>query len=790
MLPEHLRMHSAAPSRPELTFQGPNYRISVITDGIIRCEWSERGCFEDRASQVVVNRDAGPVDCEVQDTDEHLIIRTSRLDFYYNKGPFTPAGLHATIRALPTHHAVWRVGQKPAESLPDSWRNYGGTVRTLDDVDGETDLGFGFNSFVGYSELDDSKSLVFDESGWVTSRADTNARDVYVVGYGRDHQETIQAIHQLTGPSPLLPRWALGNWWSRYHAYSDDEYLMMLNEFSDKKIPLSVAIVDMDWHITDVDPELGTGWTGFTWDRSLFANPAEFLAGVKSQNLVVGLNLHPADGIRRHEECYPEAARAVDQDPAEGEPVRFDAGSTDFWKAYFLHALHPLEKQGVDFWWVDWQQGTFSSVPGLDPLWALNHLHYLDSGRPRPATEGGARRPLTFSRFSGVGSHRYPVGFSGDSVMSWSSLEFQPKLTATSSNVAYGWWSHDIGGHMAGTTDPELYARWVQLGCFSPILRLHSTRSDEIRREPWLFEDVVSNVVVSFMRLRHQLVPYLYSMNDHAHRRGIPLVRPMYWTHPDSAEAKSNLGQFWFGQDLLVVPIVQPLDEHTHLGHVSGYLPEGVWVDILTGTVYDGGRVVTFCRPLSGYPVLAPAGTVLPLTSAVEAAGFGVALPESVDLVVVAGGSGSFTLVEDDDSPNPDQAHTTYSWDWDSKTLTISPVQGSSDCIPSSRTYRAIIVGVDSGDETNRVTVDLGVVDTATGGTWTLEDSCPTTLATNTEQLAQRVFALPMPVLTKKALNLILNDGSIAKQAARVMTLDLPESTKEAIFEVLTSRVE
>ena len=149
-----------------------------------------------------------------------------------------------------------------------------------------------------------------------------------------------------------------------------------------------------------------------------------------------------------------------------------------------------MEDEGVDFWWLDWQQGTNTKVEGLDPLWMLNHYHFLDSAR-----EG--KRPMTFSRYAGVGSHRYPVGFSGDTVISWESLAFQPYFTNTASNIGYGWWSHDIGGHMQGTRDDELEARWYQYGVFAPINRLHSTQNEYIVKEPWRFRKEVCETMKS-----------------------------------------------------------------------------------------------------------------------------------------------------------------------------------------------------------------------------------------------------------------------------------------------------
>jgi len=138
------------------------------------------------------------------------------------------------------------------------------------------------------------------------------------------------------------------------------------------------------------------------------------------------------------------------------------------------------------------------------------------------------KRSFAFSRWGGLGSHRYPIGFSGDTVVSWRSLDFQVHFTATAANVAFGWWSHDIGGHMDGIEDPELYARWLQFGVFSPILRLHSTQNPFHERRPWGWDAQTFAVARSAMQLRHAFIPYLYSMAWRDHQGGGTLLRPMY----------------------------------------------------------------------------------------------------------------------------------------------------------------------------------------------------------------------------------------------------------------------
>src|SRR5690606_29482521 len=122
-------------------------------------------------------------------------------------------------------------------------------------------------------------------------------------------------------------------------------------------------------------------------------------------------------------------------------------------------------------------------------------------------------RTFIFSRWGGLGNHRYPIGFSGDTHVTWRSLAYQPYFTATAANVGYGWWSHDIGGHTFGIEEPELYLRWVQYGVFSPIFRLHSTKNHFHERLPWKYDAEIGRLASDMLRLRHQLIPYLYSMS-------------------------------------------------------------------------------------------------------------------------------------------------------------------------------------------------------------------------------------------------------------------------------------
>mgnify|MGYP002230016051 FL=1 len=148
-----------------------------------------------------------------------------------------------------------------------------------------------------------------------------------------------------------------GNWWSRYHKYTEQEYKELMERFEREQIPFSVAVIDMDWHLVDIDPKYGSGWTGYTWNREFFPDPKEFMDWLHKRNMKITLNVHPADGVRAYEQAYERVAKRMGIDPDSQEPVQFDVTDRHFLEVYFEELHHPLEEKGVDFWWLDWQQG-------------------------------------------------------------------------------------------------------------------------------------------------------------------------------------------------------------------------------------------------------------------------------------------------------------------------------------------------------------------------------------------------------------------------------------------------
>ena len=741
---------------------GENCRITLLTDSLIRFEYSPENIFEDRASQRVWFRDLGEVSFSAQCSGKDICILTDALCIRCQEGTGFLQSLAVNMRSPQRSCEIpWTYGKQE--------ENLSGTARTLDGADGETALEAGILSKDGFAVMDDSETVLLEENGWLAERASTG-KDFYLFAYGHDYRRAIQDFYRLTGPTPMIPRYALGNWWSRYYKYTEQSYLELMERFRQEQIPFSVAVIDMDWHLVDIDPRYGNGWTGFTWNRDYFPDPERFLNRLHGMGMKVTLNLHPASGIRAFEEMYARMAVRMGIDPATEQPIEFDFTNPAFIRVYFEEIHHVYEQQGVDFWWIDWQQGSRTAIKGLDPLWLLNHFCYLDNGR-------AGKRPMIFSRYAGPGSHRYPIGFSGDTIMSWASLQFQPYFTYTASNIGYGWWSHDIGGHMMGYANDVMAARWYQFGAFSPINRLHSTCMEFMGKEPWNFRTEVRDAMCKALRVRSQLVPYLYTMNYRSYRDGRPLISPMYYDYPEMADAYPSgfLGcegfrnQYLLGTDLLVAPIVTEQIPEVNMGKVKVWLPEGLYHDFFTGMIYRGGKVMELYRELDSIPVLVKAGAIVPLLH--DPMGDGVSNnPDTLEVRVYGGGQGSFQLYEDDnetcDYQNDICVKTSMEFDWAAGTFRLGGAKGTLSLIPDKRTWIVKFMGI--GKNSVRVTVNGEAV----GAESSFDDvmGCLTVKAANVAADASiEIRLLNTPVLnhnhTAQRLHHILQRAQIGNQA-------------------------
>lgn len=646
MLDKHLIARIAPMADPANIVCWKQYRVTVLQDRLFRIERNEERRYRDSATLCVWFRNMPPQDFSFEGGESEAVITTKARKL--------------VLRESREDCYIEMDGKQIAISNQD---NLLGTYRTLDRCNGGlfyekyssepvgVPLENGVCSRSGVAVFDDADSVTLMENGEVSASSGEGS-DEYVFAYGNDYREAVRALYMITGPVPMIPRYALGNWWSRYHAYTDKSYLRLLTNFEEHDVPLTVATLDMDWHYSkNIDEEFHiteqgltdffygstNGWTGYSWNKHLFPDYKSFLKKIKEKNLKITLNLHPSSGFRWWEDMYGDMAKAMEIDPETKQRIVFDITDPKFINAYFSIGHKPYEDDGVEFWWIDWQQGNKTSIEGLDPLWSLNHYHYLDNAKNHDV-------PMILSRYAGIGSHRYPLGFSGDTYITWETLQYLPYFTYTSSNVGYTWWSHDIGGHMYGEHNNELYLRHVQFGVFSPINRLHCCAELTATKEPWMYGNGCGDIAQSFLRFRHKMIPYLYSESYRTHKDGLALIEPLYYMW-DQSEAYEDNHSYMLGGQFFVAPVVTPI-ESDGFARVKVWLPEGQWTDIFTGDEYSiekGGERKTLCRDLTSIPVLAKAGSVLPLSAD---KGNSIENPEHLE-VWVYNGNGEYSMYED-----------------------------------------------------------------------------------------------------------------------------------------------
>jgi alpha-glucosidase (family GH31 glycosyl hydrolase) len=647
---------------------------------------------------------------------------------------------------------------------------------------------------------------------------------IYIFCYGSNYRRALELFCQVSGRVPLIPRYILGNWWSRYWRYSEGELKTLFQQFEKYQMPFSVCILDMDWHIVDCEVHdfevfgCHPGWTGYTWNRELFPDPAAMIDWLHKKDLRVALNLHPADGVWPHEEVYEKFANCmgISQERREKKPIPFDITDPLFTENYFRLLHHTQEEEnGVDFWWIDWQQGTKTCMEGVDPLFLLNHFHYLDHGRE------GRRRPFIFSRFPGLGGHRYPIGFSGDTHVTWNSLAFQPYFTATAANAAYFYWSHDIGGHFAGIEEPQLFVRWIQFGVYSPILRLHSNKNPYHSRHPWMYEANILQACQRALQQRHALIPYLYSMVWRATRQCIAFIEPMYYTFPKNDNAYACPGQYWFGSQFIVAPFVERTDFYTGHSRQVVWLPpsEAPWRNIYSGEAFQGNQWhVIYGRP-EDIPVFGMPGAIIPLSRDeeidVDSYRFPTDNPRKLELIVVGGDCGSFQMWEDDGRVEPSLESggvciTDFQLKWEKHRveMTIDKVQGDLSVVPKQRDWKITFLGVaphvqvtaysngsnlstvkQVDEQRESISISFESIPVTHSLQVVLEDSAATTWIRDRtdEKIRQLLFWFHLNTVVKEKIDNALS--TLKKEPHRLNEISehmLSDSQKRALLEYLT----
>jgi hypothetical protein len=684
-------------------------RIQVISATLLRLEYAADRRFEDRPSFNAVARNPRPVPFAVHESAGQLQIRTDRVVLRYRKGTgaFGPANTTLELSV-----GSRRVRVHPSFGATPRGDALGGWYRGLDyypDQAGPVDqirLHEGLLHRDGWYLLDDTATALRTADGWVTPRPARSGayQDGYLFGYGHDYRGALRDLRTLTGPAPLLPKWAFGVWFSKYQAYSAEQYRTdLLPAFRSNRVPIDALVLDTDWKSPNA-------WAGWNWNPALFPDPQGFLDWASAERLQTVLNVHAA--ISADDPRFADAqARAGGRlQPATRSFApgahRFDwsdRAQYDAWR--WLHS--PFEQQGARQWWLDFCcDDSTVGVPGLTADGWINERYQYDGEARGLRGFSLSRVGASFPEYTTIGGsgvwseHRSTVHFTGDTQADWPSLAYAAAMTPAEGSVGLPYVSHDIGSFAGKHLPEDLYLRWVQLGAFQPLLRLHSDHGDRL---PWEYSAAVSGPASEFLRLREALVPYLYATARAAHDSGLPMSRALYLDWPEHPQAYQHPTQYLLGDDLLVAPVTTPGLSTL----ASVWLPPGTWTDIFTGETYTGPATRTVTTTPTRMPVFARAGGIIAL--APEADSVAAQPADRLILKVFPHDSGDTTLYDDAGeglayrtggyAATPVRYREGRTW----SELQIKPAVGRYAGQPAARSYSAVFVDV---TRPRHVTVD------------------------------------------------------------------------------------
>ena len=691
---------SLGKSKAKAIKAGNFYRITVLTERLVRLEYSKEGKFNDSLTDLVANRNFDVPRFTVEEDEKYLVITTSYFSLQYMKdfpfkGPSFAPDTNLKIKLLNTDK-MWYYGHPEA-------RNFLGSAVSLDNFKGlNKKLEKGLYSTDGFVSIEDKSPLIINDLGLLTKPTEDYV-DIYVFMYKRDFGLCLKDYFTLTGFPLLIPRYALGIWWYRDKIYSFDDTKLLAHAFNSNEIPLSVLLLGEFWHIKDKH-NYNLYKTGFTFNPNLFPDPKEFISYMHDRNIRVGIQLDPTEGIRKEEECYKEFAEEMDL-PGK-ETIPFNAFDKMFIINYFEKIVNKLTSYDVDFFWIDYYKD-------LNDLRALNYYHIRDF------KQNEYKRPLLLSRNSLIAAHRNGILYSGETKVGWETLKYLPFYNANASNVGLSWWSHDVGGFKDGVEDAELYMRYVQFSTFNPIFRFSAKRGIYYKREPWRWDYKTYNIVKYYCQLRMKFIPYLYTEAYKYAHNGIPVVQPLYYSYPETYDEPNIRNEYYFGSELFVCPITAAKDSVMNRCVKRIFLPDGVWYDFKTGKKFLGGkRYVTFYKD-EDYPVFVRAGGIVPMANISTNYNF-CDNPEKLDVHIFPGKSNKYSLYEDDGVTRLyEQGYyiltsIDYNYMQNNYTVIIHPVEGKTAIIPNSRDYRIFFRNTKMADKVEVFINGANITDTIT----------------------------------------------------------------------------
>ncbi len=665
-----------AMANPNFVIQGKTYRFTILSDVLIRLEYNENGKFEDRPTALAFCRNFAEPKFRLKQDNNFLEITTSYFKLYYKKEkPFFGGKVYPSANLgieLNKTDKLWYYGHPEV-------RNYGAPSNILTNKRDKYKFTKSLFSHDGFVSLDDSNNPIIDEGGTFIQR-EGDTIDIYVFMYHKNFKKCLESYFSLTGAPALLPRYALGNWWSKNDVYNDQTLRTLVDKFENKNIPLSVIVLNHDWHIRKYD-KITNIQSGFTFNQEYFKSPVNMIRFLHSKGIRVGLSVNPLEGFYPFETNFQEISKYLQ--PNQSNHIPFNVFEPKVLDVYFKLLIHYLDAIHVDFYAINIENEKKDNVT---EKFYLNHYHFYDMKR------NYKRRPMILSENTNIAPHRYPVLYSGKTRVDWKTLKAIPFFNVSATNMGVSWWAHDVGGFKEGIEEDELYIRYVQLAVFSPILKFGSDKGIFYKREPWRWGVNAYSIAKNYLQLRHRLIPYLYSEAYKYHKHSKPLLEPIFYRYPEMYEDNLYRNEYYFGTELFVCPIINRKEEIMKRTIHHFYMPEGVWYDFFTGKRFPGpDNYVSFFKE-EQYPVFAKAGSIIPFGENENI--FDTTPPKNMEIHIFPGRSNTYDLYEDDGMTDLHRkgfylkSIIEYNYMPSNYTLIIRPVEGKSGIVPEKRNYK------------------------------------------------------------------------------------------------------
>lgn len=635
-------------SNKESCIIGNKYRITILTPRLARLEYTPSGKFIDDPTALVINRTFPKTPYGITESETLIQIDTGIFTITYVKDKDFKAGnFGSNLKAVINNTTIeWQMNSPQVKNLR-------GINYSIDSIKDKIILDTGLYSLDGYAVVKDNTPVLTENDIFIPR--EEGSKDIYLFMYNKDFDGCLNDYFTLTGYPNLIPRYALGAWWYKNDNYTSKDIISLVDRFNKDNIPISIFLLGDSWrgnnnYIPSID----------------LKNVSNYLA---QKNIKLGVTINPNLEIAKGTNEYNLIISFTNE-----EKFKFIPLSNEKLGIYLNMFINNLEMQGVELYSID-----YNNPNDKIDLWKFAHYHH---GK----IETRGKRGLSLTRNHGIAVHRYPIIWSGKTLVNWTTLNLLPRYNLQGYNVGVSFIAHPIGGYHNGIEEAELYLRYIQFACFSPIFLLASEGGKYYKREPWKWNPIIENDIIYFMNLRYKLIPYIYTESYNYHKTGKGIVKPFYYDYPKILDDVQYKNQYFFGQNLFVSPITNKKNIVIDRVMKKVFVPDGIWFNLLDGKQYNGAKYYTNFYRDEDYPVFVKAGSIIPMSYNIKED-----IPSTLELNIYPLNDGTYNLYEDDGITNNYKkgmymiTNFSYHYEKDNYTLKISKSEGKN--LLSKRNY-------------------------------------------------------------------------------------------------------